>query len=85
MDKLKRLEYVVQCLADQTFSNQTSIDAIEFRRESYGFNRREFSELLGIRPSHYSEFTSNKRTLPKKAIRRAIAMGVPPLCALGIN
>lgn len=52
-------------------------DALEFRREAYGLTRTQFCELLGMRPSHYSEVVNGRTPLPIKATRRAFALGVP--------
>lgn len=51
--------------------------ALEFRREMYGLSRRDFAEILGIMPSHYSEVVNGKRRLPINAVARAAAIGVP--------
>jgi predicted transcriptional regulator len=59
-----------------------NVNALEFRRDQYGFTQAQFAEILQMRPSHYSEFINGKRELPKNAIRRAIAIGVPPISAL---
>lgn len=51
--------------------------ALEFRRECYDLTAAEFSKIIGIRPSHYSEIVNGKREIPKKAMKRAFAIGVP--------
>lgn len=53
------------------------VDAMEFRRDQYGLTMAEFAAVLGMLPSHYSEFASGKRPLTMKAVRRAYAIGVP--------
>ncbi len=63
-------------------SQVTATEALEFRREQYGLTQAEFAEILKIQPSHYSEFINGKRELSKRAIRRAVAIGVPAECAL---
>lgn len=55
-------------------------DAVEFRREQYGLNQIEWSKILGMSQSHYSEFASGTRALPKKAMARAYEFGVPADC-----
>lgn len=56
------------------------IDAMEFRRDAYGLTQRQWSQVLGIQQSHYSEFVSGKRALPVKAMAQAFAFGVPAEC-----
>jgi len=56
---------------------KNSIDAIEFRRDQYGLTATEFAGLLGLTPSHYSEFKNGKSKLSLKNIKRAVAIGVP--------
>lgn len=53
------------------------IDAVEFRREAYGLDCRQWSAVLGMTASHYSEFINGKRELPKSAMAMAYAYGVP--------
>jgi antitoxin component HigA of HigAB toxin-antitoxin module len=53
------------------------VDALEFRREQYGLTPREFSAILGLQNSHYSEIINGKRKLPIGATKRAFAIGVP--------
>jgi hypothetical protein len=53
------------------------IDAVEFRREQYGLNCHQWSAVLGMMPSHYSEFVNGIRPLPKAAMAEAYAHGVP--------
>ena len=52
-------------------------DALEFRRDQYGLKAREFSAILGMTPSHYSEVVNKGRNLPLNARIRAFAIGVP--------
>lgn len=65
-------------------SKITAIESLEFRRDQYGLTQMEFAKILKMQSSHYSEFVKGKRELPKAAIRRAVAIGVPPNCALKI-
>jgi len=53
--------------------------AVEFRRDAYGLTASEMAKILGVSKSAYSEFSYGKRELPKKAMIRAIVIGVPPL------
>lgn len=55
----------------------TVIDAMEFRREAYGLDCRQWAAVLGMAPSHYSEFINGRRQLPKRAMTNAFAYGVP--------
>lgn len=55
----------------------SAIDAVEFRRDQYDMPRTEFAALLGMSLSHYGEFVNGKRKLPKRAMVRAFAIGVP--------
>lgn len=52
-------------------------EALEFRREQYGLNAAEFAFVLGLERSHYNEIVNGRREIPKKAMRRAFAIGVP--------
>jgi transcriptional regulator with XRE-family HTH domain len=58
-------------------SNVPLVVALEFRRDQYGLSQRQFARILGIQPSHYSEFISGERGLSLRALRRACAIGVP--------
>ncbi|KQY83732.1 helix-turn-helix domain-containing protein [Pelomonas sp. Root1444] len=55
----------------------TVIEAVEFRRDAYGLDCRQWAAVLGMAPSHYSEFVNGKRPLPKRAMTNAFAYGVP--------
>ena len=55
----------------------TVIEAVEFRRDAYGLDCRQWAAVLGMAPSHYSEFINGKRPLPKRAMTNAFAYGVP--------
>ena len=67
---LREAERGVQCEVSEA-------EALEFRRLQYGLSRRDFAEILGIMPSHFSEILSGKRRLPINAVARAVAIGVP--------
>lgn len=53
------------------------VDALEFRREQYGWTRMRMAAELGLGKSHYSEFVSGKRGLPLSARIKAHQIGVP--------
>ena len=53
------------------------IDAVEFRRETYGLTQKNWAFVLGMCPSHYSEFINGKRRLPVAAMARCFEHGVP--------
>lgn len=55
----------------------TVVDALEFRRDQYGLEQRQWAWVLGMQPSHYSEVVAGKRSLPKAAMSMAFAHGVP--------
>jgi hypothetical protein len=61
------------------------IDAMEFRREAYGLSCRQWSAVIGMQQSHYSEFVNGKRELPKSAMVEAYAYGVPPDCLFQVR
>lgn len=52
-------------------------DAVEFRREQYGWSAEKMAAMLDIEKSHYSEFVNGKRNLPINSIRKAYAIGIP--------
>lgn len=52
-------------------------DALEFRRDQYGLTRGDFAALIGLSLAHYGEVISGARSIPKRAMRRAYAIGVP--------
>lgn len=58
----------------------TVIAAVEFRREAYGLDCRQWSAVLGMSATHYSEFIHGKRNLPRNAMAAAYAYGVPADC-----
>lgn len=55
----------------------TIIEAMEFRRDQYGLSCRQWSAVLGMQQSHYSEFVNGLRELPKSAMAVAYEYGVP--------
>lgn len=61
------------------------VDALEFRRDQYGYNKREMSEALCMQPSHYSEVISGKRTLSLATTKKAFEIGVPAEVLLQAN
>jgi antitoxin component HigA of HigAB toxin-antitoxin module len=56
------------------------IDAVEHRRNSYGLTQKNWAFVLGVHPSHYSEFVNGKRALPSVARAKCFAYGVPAEC-----
>lgn len=80
MKKETRPERVVRLMAKAQAGKTcdvSAIDAVEFRRDQYALPRTEFAALLGMSLSHYGEFVNGKRKLPKRAMVRAFAIGVP--------
>lgn len=57
--------------------NVSAVAALEFRRDQYDLTQAQFAKVLNMQPSHYSEFINGNRELPKNAMRRAVAIGVP--------
>ena len=53
------------------------VDAIEFRRESYGWSKGKMAAMLDMTKGHYSEFIHGTRGLPVNSIRKAYAIGIP--------
>lgn len=53
------------------------VDAVEFRRDQYGWNSSRMAKELGLGRGHYSEFVSGKRGLPLTARIRAHSLGIP--------
>ena len=51
--------------------------ALEFRREAYELSKSEFAAILGLSLAHYGEILNGHRDIPKGAMRRAYAIGVP--------
>ena len=60
-------------------------DAVEFRREAYELNQSQWAEVLTMSKSHYSEFRSGLRDLPKHAMAKAFQYGVPAECLFQCN
>jgi transcriptional regulator with XRE-family HTH domain len=52
-------------------------DALEFRRLQYELNAKDFSAILGITASKYSDVIHGRANLPLNARIRAFAIGVP--------
>jgi len=52
-------------------------DALEFRRLQYELNAKDFSAILGITASKYSDVIHGMANLPLNARIRAFAIGVP--------
>lgn len=53
------------------------VDAVEFRREQYGWSKKKMADMLDMSRSHYSEFVHGKHGLPANSIRKAYAIGIP--------
>ena len=53
------------------------LDAIEFRRDQYGWTKTKMAKELHIGNTHYSDFLSGNRHLPLIAIKHAYRIGVP--------
>lgn len=53
------------------------VEALEFRRDMYGWSKGEMAKKLGLQPSHYSDILSGKRRLPLPATKKAYQIGVP--------
>ena len=75
--KAERIKRLHKTVARRAQDLPDVASALEFRRECYELNAKEFAEILGLRPSHYSEIINGKRDIPKGAIKRAFAIGVP--------
>lgn len=52
-------------------------EALEFRREQYGWTREMMAFAIGLSKGHYSEVINGKRQLPLNATRHAYSIGVP--------
>ena len=53
------------------------VDAVEFRRESYGWSKGKMAAMLDMTNGNYSEFIHGTRGLPVNSIRKAYAIGIP--------
>ena len=60
-----------------TTNRLIQIQAVEERRWELRLNKSEWSYLLDIEKSQYSEFCSGKRGLPFRALVKAYEYGVP--------
>ena len=56
--------------------------AVEFRREQYGWTKKQMAKALSIGLPHYVEFTKGKRRLPVKSRCKAFEIGVPAVVLL---
>lgn len=55
----------------------TLAEALEFRRDAYELSKTQFAAILGLSLNHYGEILNGRRDIPKGAMRRAYAIGVP--------
>lgn len=53
------------------------VDAIEFRREQYGWNKSKMAAMLDMTKPNYSDFIAGRRGLPINSVRKAYAIGIP--------
>lgn len=53
------------------------VDAVELRREQYGWNASKMAAKLGLTRGNYSEFVHGRRGLPLAARINAYALGIP--------
>lgn len=60
-------------------------DALEFRREQYGWTQARMAKELKMYQSHYSDFIKGKRGLPYSAMRHAFRIGIPAKCLFQIE
>lgn len=58
------------------------IDALEFRREQYGWNKRRMAFELGIGYTHYVEVLNGNRKLSLGGTKMAYKLGVPAITLL---
>ena len=56
------------------------VDAVEFRREQYLLTQKQWAQVIGTSPSHYSEFVSGKRSLTLAQAAKCFEYGVPAEC-----
>lgn len=56
------------------------IDAVEFRRDQYRLTQKDWARVIGISPTHYSEFTHGKRGLTLAQAAKCFEFGVPAEC-----
>lgn len=61
------------------------IEAVEFRREQYGWTQTKMASELFMAVTHYNEFIHGKRGLPYSAMRHAFRIGVPAKCLFQIE
>jgi len=52
-------------------------DALEFRREQYGWTKKKMAKELGIGYTHFIEVLNGKRNLSLEGTKRAFNLGVP--------
>jgi hypothetical protein len=52
--------------------------AVEARRLELGLSRKDWTYILDIAQSHYSEFVNGKRSIPMRVAARAFEFGVAP-------
>lgn len=64
-------------IAEAARTRTTVGEALEHRRLSYCLRRNEFAKLLAVSKSHYSDIVAGRRDLPRHAVIRALAIGVP--------
>ena len=55
----------------------SAAEALEFRRDQYGLDVKDFCYILSISKGHYSEIINGKRNPPLSLIRNAASIGVP--------
>ena len=60
-------------------------DAVEFRREQYGWTKTVMARELHISLPNYSDFIHGRRGLPFIAIKHAYRIGIPATVLLQIN
>ena len=57
-------------------SDVSAIEAVRFRMEQYGLNKKEFGGIIGISEYIFLDFLNGYIKMPKRAVVKCIAIGV---------
>ena len=57
-------------------SDVSAIDAVRFRMDAYGLNKKEFANIIGMSQNGLHRFMKGKIIMPRKSIVKCIAIGV---------
>lgn len=74
---MNNIQKLIEKASKASLNAKACIESLEAVRTKHSLTQGEMAGILGMNQSHYSCFVHGKRLLPRDAMRRAVAIGVP--------